>query len=373
MKNAFVCCTPFHVIVTLQMVNTLFIDDQNDIFISDHFASAEKVFRNLKEESKNISNIANVFFVKDKEISYDKSFLKHKKIKSFLFDDPQKYLGEQLKKDYDSLNLFTHSFFTNLLVNHSFKNNKELSINFVEEGRMSYVISSEETKNRIKKIINKVISPFGFRFFNITLANRLYLFQPELYVGDFKKEIKKIPPISKSGILKNTLNNVFDYKSQPEFSKAEYIFFDQSFSIDGDGRISEYTVIEDLSNLLNHKATIIKLHPRDALNKYDNLKLMKVNNANLPWELIYLNEEISSDKKFIAINSSALFTAKLIFNQDHDIIVLKDLYQYSDVMLDKFIQKIRKSSINAVICTPNSLNELREILSKYTARKESYE
>lgn len=357
MKNAFVCCTPFHVIVTLQMVNTLFKNEQNDIFISDHFASAEKVFQNLKEESKHISNIANVFFVRDKEISYDKSLLKHKKIKSFVFDKLDRYIAEKLEVDYDSLNLFTHSFFTNLLVNYSFKKNKELSVNFVEEGRMSYVISSRETKNRIKQIINKVMSPFGFRFFNISLGSKLFLFQPGLYVGDFNGEIVKIPSINKKSEIKGLINKIFNYIPQPDFEKAEFIFFDQSFSIDGNEQINEYKVMEDLIKNFNINDLLIKLHPRDAINKYEKFKLKNVNNSNYPWELIYLNENLDG-KKLISINSSAVFTPRIIFGINHDIVLLKRMYGFLDDPLDEFLIAFNNYFEQAKVVQPESFKNI---------------
>ncbi|WP_144478121.1 polysialyltransferase family glycosyltransferase [Cytobacillus oceanisediminis] len=363
MKNAFVCCTPFHVIVTLQLINTLFKDEKNDIFISNHFASAEKVFRNLKKESKNISNIANVFFVKDKEISYDKSFLKHKKIRSFAFDKPENFIGEQLTLDYDSLNLFTHSFFTNLLVNHSFKKNKKLSINFVEEGRMSYVISSHETKNRIKNIINKVISPFGFRIFNISLGSKLFLFQPSLYVGDFNGGIVKIPSINKNSEIKGLINKIFDYIPQPDFGKTKFIFFDQSFSIDGNEQLNEYKVIEDLIKNFNINDLLIKLHPRDSINKYEKFKLSNVNNSNYPWELIYLNENLHG-KTLISINSSAVFTPRIIFGINHDIVLLKRMYGFIDDPLDQFLIAFNHNFKQTKVLQPESFKNIDNLMPK---------
>jgi hypothetical protein len=360
LSNSFVCCTPFHVIVTLQMVSTLYKNEQNDVFISDHFSSALKIYLNLKEIKNNL-NIREVYFVRDKDISYDTSRFKQRKIKGLLFGEVDQYISDYLDVTYTNLFVFTHSLFSNILVNYAYKKNRNVKINFVEEGRMTYLFNSKEYKNKLRNYLDKLFKIFNKRLLNIELANSLFLFQPGLYSGDYNKRILKIPNLIETPEIKDILNNVFEYKPQPDFSKVQYIFFDQSFSIDQNKNINEYSIIKTLDLELNENI-LIKLHPRDSLDKYSEYEGLVVNNCNFPWELIYLNENLKG-KVFITLNSSAVFTPKILFGENHKIVLLKNYFNYNDKELDGFINKYEDLCTEKTVFQPDSLIEFRGIIT----------
>lgn len=365
MRNAFVCCTPYHLIVTLHMIGTLYKEDQNDIYISNHFESAKNVYQRLLSLKTKINiPVKNVYFIEDKEISYDKSSFKINKIKGLLTCNISKYIKTNESVIYTNLFLFTHSFFSNLIVTYAYNKNKAVKINFVEEGRMSYVIRRSDIRNKIKFFLDRITKVIKRRILSINIADKLLLFQPDLYTGDLKDKVSPIPSIKENPELKGVLNDVFNYQKQTNFNHAKYIFFDQSFAIDSNKQINEYVIVNNLTTRYFKEDLLIKLHPRDSIDKYKNYSQTMVNNSNFPWELIYLNEDLY-DKVLISVNSSAVFTPKIVFGRNHKIIILKNIYGFVDEELNNFIKLFDH---NKNVFQPSTSEELKKIINSLKSR-----
>jgi Alpha-2,8-polysialyltransferase (POLYST) len=359
MRNAFVCCTPYHVIVSVHMARNLYTNDRNEIFISNHFGDSIKIYKNLKKSDL----FHNVYYVTDKELSYDKSFLKISKIKGFLFNEKKSILSEEIDFNYDKLFLFTHSFFSILITNLVKKNNKNAQISMVEEGIMTYLLGTNNLKDKIKNYIDIICKFFlNKRFLNPKMVNYIYLFEPKLYSGNFNYKLRKIPKIPLDSNFCSKLNEIFNYSAQSNFKTAKFIFFDQSFGIDKNKQIDERKVIEELLNFLINDEVLIKLHPRDSKDKYQDLNLKNVNNSNYPWEIICYNEEIKN-RVLIAVNSSAVFTPQILFRKMNSIILLHKVFGVNNTQFNNFLEKFVSNFKGSNIYIPKDFIELREIIN----------
>ncbi len=351
--------------VSIHLVKTKYQNEDNTIFISDHFATSLKIKNKLEQ----LSIFNNVYFVKDKELSYDKSILKFKKIIYFLFNNVSKIVSEKPKEyKYDQLFIFTNSFFSKILLNKAIEINPALQVNFVEEGIMTYLLNKQDKKEKLKILIDKCFHRFlNKRFLNLNIINKVLLFKPIYFMGNLNCTLEEIPFINKKDEeLINSLNYVFEYKKQYEFNKFKYIFFDQSFSIDGNNTVNEFEVIKTLNKLIENKELLVKLHPRDSLDKFKKIGNLNVSNTNFPWELIYLNESCNHST-LISVNSSALFSPYNIFGEKHKLILLYDLFKLKRDYLEEFV----KISDNKDIFIPKTEDELTNILqSSFPARSE---
>jgi hypothetical protein len=360
LKNAFICCTPFHIIVSTHLANTLYKDDDNVIFISDHFKGAENIY----EKVKKVTLFNDSYFIKDKEISYDKSNFRINKIIKFINRDANEFIHGWTGEDFDNLFVFTHSFFSLLITDVLKERNPKLKVNFVEEGIMTYIFNIYSSINIFKKMTDTFLKvAFKRRILNINMADSILLFKPELYSGNKTTKITKIPPIKDTEILP-ILNELFQYKAQSDFSNSNYIFFDQSFTTDNNKLINEFTVMRDLVKIFKSNL-LVKLHPRESKSKYLDFNIMYRNNSNFPWEVIYMNEDVKNNV-LIAVNSSALFTSQIMFDNYQEIILLNKLYGLSDKKFEKFLKKFKKIVINNRIGVyqPSNLIELESLYNK---------
>ena len=111
-KNAYICCTPFHVINSIHIALSK-KGEKNHIYICDHFNGSKVIFENLKKEK--IFN--EVYYVQDKVINYDKSLFKFKKMIGLIKREIiiNNIVNRKLEFDYNHLYIFTFSYFTNIL------------------------------------------------------------------------------------------------------------------------------------------------------------------------------------------------------------------------------------------------------------------
>jgi hypothetical protein len=346
---AFVCCTPFHIIATLKLAAEMNDKKKIDIFICDHFIDARTIYENIK--FSNIDYFHNIYFVEDKKVNYDNSFLKYKKILSFIKKELFISNIERENFKYDEIYIFTFSYFSNLLIDVNKRDNIEISL--VEEGIMTYLLNNSSKKNKIKSFLSKVLKIFLNRsFLNVNQINSIYLFEPSFYSGNLKIPIKPIKKINDLDI-KNIIN-VFGGKNKfenPPFTKI--LFLEQP---------NENPIFPDSKKVVNHLQSFfpkenfsVKLHPRSKIITRDVGKL-NLYQSNLPWEIDCSN--LNSSNLLISINSSAVFTPYIIYGYTYNILILNKLYNITDTYFDKFITKI-KANFKGNIYEPKNWDELK--------------
>lgn len=359
MKNAFVCCTPFHILVSLHLVESVYKDTENDIFISDHFSSAYEVYQRLEKSGK----FHSVYYVRDKEISYDKSFFRLRKFKNLWKRNSSSVLDNFISEPkYDEVFLYTYSYFSVLLADLC-KSKFQSNINMVEEGIMTYSLGNYRS-DFIKSILNKFLRIFDRFYLNYDGLDSVYLFSKDLYSGKRVKKIKEIPNIPVESNFKNMINDIFNYEPQSEYNNSKIIFFDQSFSQDGNTSEVENNVLQILLEHCDKGNVLIKLHPRDKPDKFGDNISFRINNANYPWEVVYLNENIDNHI-LLAVSSSALFTPKIIYGAEPKIVLLYKLLNVEvNSGFEDFISLLQTTYTKNNVFIPSNIQELQQVLQQ---------
>ena len=142
----------------------------------------------------------------------------------------------------------------------------------------------------------------------------IYLYHPELYLYQPQNiPLHSIPLLSKQDEnLRNILNRVFDYHTDERYSKARYIFFEESFSVDNE-QVGDLDLVRFLAETLNKNEMLIKRHPRSIGNPYQVYGLQE-GLSSIPWELIQMNEDISN-KVLLTISSGSVLSSALYFGE----------------------------------------------------------
>lgn len=366
MKIGFICSTPYHIILSFHLSKILHID-QKDIFIANHFNNASLITEKIGE----IQHFNNVFFVDDGDMTSSSIMMKIKRFIRFLKMDFSSVISNKVIPNYDTLYVFSQTNITKMMVSHCLTNNSNLNIHLLEDGIETYIASTVTKDQKIKIWIDKIIKLFGRRYFNYNLVHSINLFEPGLYIGNLVKKVCRLPSIDwNDENLKTILNSIFLYKKNDLYHNTDFIYFEQCFSRATNNKIDEKMFLKTILNYIPHSRLLIKLHPLDDINKYQENNIQNIVCENFPWEIIYFNENLR-DKILITVHSTAVFSTKILFNQEHNIIFL---YKIFDIQVEEYgqlIGRLKEIYTQKKIYEPSTLDELKQIITENLNQREN--
>lgn len=356
-KVVSICNTPMQIINTVNLALNEFPDEKFDIIVSDQFSNSEALINSLKT----CGCFNNVYYIIDRKFtlqhglrSFFPLFLRKRWVKKI------KKMNADLAFDYNILLFNNLDSFSNLF---ALSQNKLTKIIWFEEGASSYCVQGSYwifKKNILKSTIKNILN-LNFIQRNITDQ---YLYKPELanYKVPFKRHVLK-PLTYNNEKMKLVLNKIFLF-SDDEILKKKFIFFEESYRIDG-YKINDLEIIENIIKLIGKDNLIVKVHPRSNSN---DLKMQCIinNNTTIPWELYCLNMK-SEEKVLISISSGCLLSQYLYFSQKYKAISLINFLDTSKLPEDKrlyldFIYEKIYMKNKDIFYTPHDINELRNLL-----------
>lgn len=329
MKNVIITCnTYYQLIMAVQLKYTLKKDDEVTLILSDQSNNASHISKSLKKAGL----FREVFFVKNKEfIKKHASRIKaardvfqavtgRTRMYSFLPED----------KKYDELIFYNPDTATHCLFAILDKRNKDMIVSRYEESiisygfkprlvpksRMIYMIRRiEGKKNLLEKVIN------------------FYCVHPELYRGD--RIPIKIPDIKKDDIiLRDFLCDVFGIDRDDLKYDVKYIYFSSIFDIEGNKPAGELALVQRIAELVGKENLLVKVHPRDDVERFTDVGLKVDARSSVPWEVIQLSHDFSGHI-FLSACSSSVITISAITERPPEIYFLYKLCGGSNDQLIK--------------------------------------
>ncbi len=326
---AFFCGTPFQLMNAINLKVSFYKEDLAEIYIFDYFSNTSNIADNLKK-----TNIFSKVYLIEHKIYRHPSGL----IKNFIFN---RKIGEEFKKkNYSKLYICYNGLLQNLFYNFFLKGNKNMEVNFFDEGTATYIYPYKKALRLSFKIFLKC-------FFMTSMDKHLesvYLYCPSAIQENKQYKVKQLPKISKKNKeLINIYNQIFDYNCEEnEFEDRNIIFFEESFSQDTD--CSDEELIGMVLNSIDKDEIIVKRHPRVKKNRYIDYGVRYNKNSSIPWELYLLNNDFQ-EKILITLSSTAAISPKVIFDEEPRVIILyhlldKKAYIHTD-FFDKYIDSIK--------------------------------
>lgn len=362
----FVCNTPFQIIVALTLKYGEFKNDIVDIIISDHMNDSLILFNRIKESK--IFN--NVLYVKSNNYTRKKENIIENKIDLLKYlIHPKYYLEKYIKinEKYDVILGANVERFFALLVYTLSKKNKKLKVRIFEDGYISYtklMYSYIEWVNVSYKV--SLIEKLLGRKSICKCIDGIYLYEPELICWTPNFNIYEID----KGITKNeefikNLNFIFNYNNLQDDYNKKVIFFEESFFAENID-IGDIDIVNTVSKIIGKENIIIKIHPRNKINRFKKQGFCTNINTSIPWEVIALNnnfEEIT----LVTISSSAVLAPRMMFNQSIKTILLYKATEkkspYIDESCERYLNKLKEfKGDNLYIC--DSLDKLLDLVIK---------
>lgn len=352
-----ICGSPYQVIIALHLKNTEWQTIDVDIYILDHFSGAKEVANKLR----NMNSFHEVIFSEVKFLL--DSFSPHRIIRV-----PQRFHmyktahSKIVRKHFgykDQVYTDVYYSFPDLIIKLAlkafWKRNKSLKIHLFEDGTGGYFPLPHHNA-RYNDIFYKLtgVSHLVWHYDSIRV------FKPKLlYKTDVP--VKSLGVISDDIDFKNRLNLLFNFSESDRVSQQNVLFEQPNFFAP---QVDD--VIKKIMQPYLGDNTLVKLHPRTKHpERYAGFPTHV--NIGLPWEVICMNSDISG-KTLISLNSTSLFTPKLLFDIEPRVVFLfnipevKEFYSASEQFHDfvKRFKSIYRDTTRVFI--PTSVDELNEIM-----------
>lgn len=354
----FTCNTAYQIIVAVQLRLTEFKEYKADIIITDIVKNHLKVCKNLEEACvfDNVINaeVKELDFISNKFLKLD--FYFKKKIMS----QNSKTMLLMKKNRYDIYLFANLGGFATRLGKYLTSTNKNMEYYMFEDGISSYSYIYGETLMRNfndNSFIDKLKSVIGRNIFK--RVSKYYLFNPQFMVWDCMYSVCTISPISSTRErLLLIFNKVFEYENCKDDYKEKIVFFEESYFADG-FEIDDVSVIKRLAESYGEDDLLIKLHPRNPINRFEKLGIRTCQDQEIPWEIVALNINLD-DKVLLTISSSAVVNTFVLLNCEVKMVFLYELLNLENsrfIQTKEVIERIRKLYPN-VFSIPNYVNEI---------------
>lgn len=286
-KRLIICNTLYQLIVAIQI--HLSFMGKTILVLTNEIKNAEKISRRLRET--NVFESISVLDVKKQKRSW-------KYLKECIFGIVPPELSNVIVDELIGFNfdLPSHALYAGL-----YKKNKDICISKMEEGLLSY--NTLDTTCGVMKNAYRLRSLLCLKNLKPS-TQKFYCFSPEAYAGDLMTVA--IPRIKKDDMMiQNIFNHVFGREIIKPY-KEKYIFLSCIYDKEGGKSIGELDLAMRVAELVGKDNLIVKVHPRDDINRYKEKGLKIDSNSSIPWEVIQINQDFSRKILITTLSSSLL-------------------------------------------------------------------
>lgn len=349
--------TPFQMITAIQLASTEYKEYLVDVVITDNIAQ----YIELSERASRSGLFTNVYSMVTKDQSWQN--WKYTLFGAVFNRAILKRLPFLKVKKYD-VALFANSGGVSACIATLLRCSYGTTLGMYEDGFASYSdFYHDEIKDAYKPRHGSGKIIYCLRKRAPAYLKYYYVFEPELInEWDFPFIIKRIPKIENEAV--SLLNMVFDYNKHIENYDYKYIFFEESYFADGID-IGDMKIVEEISHIVGKDNLLIKIHPRNPVNRFKDRGFHTNADTSLPWEVIALNINLEN-KTLITIASGSSITSYFVSGRaaKHSLLLYEmDILDRNKLTPSLVVfDKICKNSEYFV--HPQNLEQLKQILLK---------
>lgn len=316
-RNLFICNSVYQIFVALWIKQTCVQEVPADIIISDHMNDGAKLRNQLLKEDV----FEKVYYVESLDFAKFKKKVS-KKERICLNIAPNYFIKRfvTLEKRYSGLYVANVDYFTQLIFDALVHRNRNIELIIFEDGMFTYSRLYEKdyqgtfvpVTNPIKKVLHSCIYRKRTIYGNVA---RMLLFNPQNILWNPPFIIQGLPKIScEERDYKELCNRVFGYYDNADSYDKKYIFMEESFSAEG-CELDDVKVLNEFAKKVGKENIMVKIHPRNPVNRFANLGYKTNSNTSIPWEVVLMNLEDVEEKILITISSSSVLNPILIFGK----------------------------------------------------------
>lgn len=325
-KNLYICKTPFQIITSIMLHKNDFAGEKADVVICSTMRDYMKVIKNM--QALNIfDNVYSASFdIVNSAITMSMGVL-----------NPGYFLKKSGFCQSGYSRIFTHGMFGDF-DNAVFHYNKDAEIMLFDEGYSSYMYSRVEDFNRFSKghkffyKLSKLL--YGRKYINES-AKKIYLYKPELCVNKLPFEVCRISiDYTRMNEFVQIISSIFEIDNIVNEYDSDYIFFEECFGLDF-SKNGDMEIIGTIADIVGKDKMMVKLHPRDKTNRFENEGIKTNITVGVPWEALALNMH-NTNKTLITFSSGSVISCKFLCNDNSKTILLYKLFP------DTYIKKTQE-------------------------------
>lgn len=362
----FICNTPYHYIVALQMIRTIFKDDRCDIVLSDIPNDSEKIV----EKSQNLEFVNNVFFERTKFLQNitGRDFLK----KLFFVRKAVKKMSV-FGKTYDFIFTANIERYVTIIYTYQKKyKNKDIKLCWYEDGMGTYAYEDSYFKTdlpiqkktfSIKGIIKKIFFPY------LPIQDQvseLFVFNPGFMLWTPPFRVNTIPVIDKNDKqFISVLNKIFSYDDLIDDYSRKVIFFEDGYG-EWNSNSEDLKLLQIIAASVGKENIIVKIHPRNRINRFAEIGYMTNSNTSIPWEVIALNSDLQNCYLVTVFSQSVVLPFILFGNKTKSVLLynLCSSFSETDVKYKNFFSSLCEEKYTGVFNAPKTIKELKQIFAQ---------
>ncbi|MGI6254816.1 MAG: polysialyltransferase family glycosyltransferase [Acutalibacter sp.] len=294
------CCTPYQVLTAMQVLAAYYPEDRADLIVTDQMSASRKVW----EGAKKCGAFGRVYYLEEKRLN---GLARGENLKNILRGvlGPEKLLGDflQLEGAYDVFLFSNMSLMNQYLVLGLKKRNPGLSWMLFEDGASTY---SRQVGDLVLSRSLKV----RMQLYALQGLKGIYLFHPETLAWKPPCPVYSLPGKYQRGTLE-ALNRIFQYDQLPDRYDRPVLFFEESYPCDGVD-IGDVALVDRVARLVGKENILVKIHPRNRVNRFQEAGYATNQDTSMPWELIVLNSSFERTL-FLTVGSSAATNPWCVF------------------------------------------------------------
>lgn len=314
-KRVFICNTVFQLLVVTWINHRYFNDGQSDVFISNHMNGGENIAKQMNEYGE----FNNAYYIESHALSYYE-------VKETKFDHLKNELNpiSTLEKtfniplEYDDIFVNNLDGFTELYFRAVEKRNQNVKVHIFEDGLSTYakLYGSDYYScghPNYDKLHCLVYDHIYKKKYLKDYIKDFYLLTPELLQWELDVPVNKVEKINpKDNIYLEICNKVFGYYDTVDNYDKKYIFMEESFFADGKP-VPDVELVNELAKRVGKDNIMVKIHPRNPINRFAELGYKTNKDTGIPWELICMNTSNIEDKILLTISSGSIINPIMIF------------------------------------------------------------
>lgn len=314
MKVLIVCNTVYQVFVATWLKIRVMQSDNVDIVISDHMNDSDLITKNIKKTSL----FSNVYKINSKELC-KKPLDRCSRYKCIFYATSVLKRYIKIDKKYDCVFFANVDIFSKLLF-HTLANdifglgyNKNIKLFLFEDGTSTYSKLFEEYYKSARLPLKRKL-PFYKPQTICGNVSAIYAFDPSAFVWKPESDVITIPKIDiGNNNFRETVNTIFDYQNMTDVYDKKYILMEESFYAEN-GYMEDIELVQKISKIVGKENIMVKIHPRNIVNRFEELGYKTNKNTAIPWEVILLNNNFT-DKVILSVASQSVLSPAFLFDE----------------------------------------------------------
>lgn len=302
MRILFLCNTLYQ-IIGASCIRKMFPDFEAEIILSNHSTANDIIYKRLIEKTIIFDK---AYYVESKQL-YDEDAKITKAEKMRKLKDEKSVLNYvKIKEKYDMFFCANAEPFSERLVNYILRTNSKAVINWFEDGLSAYCSDKgyfPGWKSMIKSKIKAMLGIYGVT----TSVDNYYVFRPEKMEWKPRAKLKRIAPLENE--LADELAILFDFKNCIDKYEEKYIFFEDGLKDWEDE--TDVKLVQRMAEIVGKDNILVKIHPRNPVNRFANLGFKTNKDMSVPWEVIASNIDIEN-KILVTMYSQSIVTPYIL-------------------------------------------------------------